>query len=220
MRRRGTRPAVAPVRCSSNSQARIQTPTWHRHSDQHVCMVSEHLQGSTSDLPSSPTIMETGILYGKCSHLHTVVIPVNTTCSHCDQHFKSVPMLLQHLSTVFPLDRRNAELGVRNAGGEATENEASSRRTGAAEPRHTKANAADSVPSGLEKRSGDSRAAGGHLPHDACEARRTFVAGEQSGHGTFRDQIEGGAAATRRASRLRMGGHDDGFDHGHSTLRG
>ena len=53
-------------------------------------------------------------------------------------------MLLQHLSTVFPLDRRNAELGlhagVGDAGGEATENEASSRRTGSAEPRHTGAN--------------------------------------------------------------------------------
>ena len=48
-------------------------------------------------------------------------------------------MLLEHLRTVFPLDRRNAELGLdagaRNAGGEPTENEAPSRRTGAAEPR-------------------------------------------------------------------------------------
>ena len=61
---------------------------------------------------------------------------------------------------------------------------ASSRRTGAAEPRHTEANAANSIPSGLETRSGDSRAEGGHLPHDACEARRTFDAGEQSSHGT------------------------------------
>ena len=42
----------------------------------------------------------------------------------------------------------------------------------------------------LETRSGDPRAAGGHLPHDACEVRRTFGAGEQSGHGTLRDQIE------------------------------
>ena len=77
---------------------------------------------------------------GRGSHLLTVVIPVNTTCSHCDQRFESVAKLLHHSSTVFPLDRRNAELGldegVRNAGGEATENEASSRRTGAAEPRH------------------------------------------------------------------------------------
>ena len=105
-------------------------------------------------------------------------------------------MLLEHLRTVFPLDRRNTELGldagVGNAGGEATENEASSRRTGAAEPRHTEANAANSFPSGLETRSGDSRAAGGHLPHDACEARRTSDAGEQSGHGTFRDQSKEG----------------------------
>ena len=75
---------------------------------------------------------------GRGSHLHTVVIPVNTSCSHCDQHFESVAMLLEHLRTVFPLDRRNAELGldavVRNAGGEATENDAPSRYTGAAEP--------------------------------------------------------------------------------------
>ena len=141
-----------------------------------------------------------GYCTGRCSHLHTVVIPVNTTCSHCDQHFESVAMLLEHLRTVFPLDRRNAELGLDagagTAGGEATENEAPSRRTGAAEPRHTEANATNSIPSGLETRSGDPRAAGGHLPHDACEARRTFDAGEQSGHGTFRDQIEGGTAAT------------------------
>ena len=59
-----------------------------------------------------------------------------------------------------------------------------------------------------------------HLPHDAGKARRTFDAGEQSGHGTLRDQTEGGTAATGRAARLRMGGRDDGFDYGHSTLRG
>ena len=91
------------------------------------------------------------------------------------------PMLLEHLRTEFPLDRRNAELGLdagaRNAGGEATVTEAPSRRTGAAEPRHTEANAAKSFPSGLQTRSGDPRAAGGHLPHDACEARRTFGSG-------------------------------------------
>ena len=104
-----------------------------------------------------------GYCTGRGSHLHTVVIPVNTSCSHCDQHFESVAMLLEHLRTVFPFERRNAELGldavVRNAGGEATENEAPSRYTGAAEPRHTEANAAHSVPPGLETRSGDSRAA-------------------------------------------------------------
>ena len=91
----------------------------------------------------------------RSSHLHTVVMPVNTSCSHCDQHSESVAMLLEHLRTVFPLERRNAELGldavVRNAGGEAN--------TGAAEPRHTEANAAHSVPLGLETRSGDSRQA-------------------------------------------------------------
>ena len=119
-------------------------------------------------------------------------------------------MLLEHLRTVFPLERRNAELGLdtvaRNAGVEATENEASSRYTGAAEPRHTEANAAHSVPPGLETRSGDSRAAGGHLPHVDVEARRTVDAGEPRGHG--------------RAACLWMGGHDDGYDHGHSTLGG
>ena len=177
--------------------------------ERHIFIVNNHGNGDT--------VRERG------RHLHTVVIPVNTTCSHCDQHFESVAILLEHLRTVFPLDRGNAELGldagVRNAGDEATENEAPSRRTGAAEPRHTEANAADSIPSGLETRSGDPRAAGGHLPLDGCEARRTFDADEQSGHGTFRDQIEGETAATGRAARLRMGGHDDGFDHGHSTLR-
>ena len=80
-------------------------------------------------------------------------------------------MLLEHLRTEFPLDQRNAELGLDagagNAGGEATETEALSRRTGAAEPRHTEADAANSIPSaGLETRSGDPRAASGHLPHE------------------------------------------------------
>ena len=129
-----------------------------------------------------------GYCTGRGSYLHTLVIPVNTSRSHFDQHFESVAVLLEHLRTVFPLERRIAELGldavVSNAGGEATENEASSRYTGAAEPRHTEANAAHSVPSGLA-RSGDPRAAGGHLPHVAREARRTVDAGEQRGHGTF-----------------------------------
>ena len=43
----------------------IQTPTWHRHSDQHVCMCRNIVQGSTSDRSSSSTIMETEILHGK-----------------------------------------------------------------------------------------------------------------------------------------------------------
>ena len=55
-------------------------------------------------------------------------------------------MLLEHLQTEFPLDQRNAELGLDassgNAGGEATETEVPSRRTGAPEPRHTEAHAA------------------------------------------------------------------------------
>ena len=29
-----------------------------------------------------------GCCTGRSSHLHTVVIPVNTSCSHCDQHFE------------------------------------------------------------------------------------------------------------------------------------
>ena len=97
--------------------------------------------------------------------------------------------MLEHLRTVFPLERRNAELGldavVRNAGGEATENEAISRYTRTAEPRYTEANAAHSVQLGLETRSGDSRAAGGHLLHVACEARRSVDADEQRGHGAL-----------------------------------
>ena len=109
---------------------------------------------------------------------------------------------------MFPLDRRNAELGldavVGNAGGEATENEAPSRRTGAAEPRHIEANAAHSVPPGLETRSGDSRTAG-HLPHVAGEARRTVDAGEQRDHGAFCGQIEGGDSDFR-ATRMFMDG--------------
>ena len=51
------------------------------------------------------------------------------------------------------------------------------------------------------------RAASGQFPHGACEVRRTFGAGEQNGHGTLRDQIEGGTAASGRAARFRMGGH-------------
>ena len=163
-----------------------------------------------------------GYCTGRGSHLHTVVIPVNTSCSHSDQHFESVAMLLEHLRTVFPLER-NAELGldavVRNVGGEATENETPSRRTGAAEPRHTEANAAHSVPPGLETRSGDSRAVGGNLPHIAGEARRTVDAGEQRSHGALYGKIEGGTETSGRAARLWMGGHDDGHDHGPSTLR-
>ena len=95
-----------------------------------------------------------GYCTGRGCHLHTEVIPVNTTCSHCDEHFESVAMLLEHLRTEFPLDQRNAELGLDagsgNAGGEATETEAPSRRTGAAEPRHTEADAANSFRSALK----------------------------------------------------------------------
>ena len=131
---------------------------------------------------------------------------------------------LQILRTEFPLDRRNAELGldavVSNVGGEATETEAPWRRTGVAEPRHTEANAAHSVPPGLETRSGDSRAAGGNLPYFAGEARRTVDASEQRSHGALCGKIEGGTATSRRAARSRMGGHDDGSDHGHSTFGG
>ena len=149
-----------------------------------------------------------GYCTGRGCHLHTVVIQVNTSCSHCDQHFESVAMLLEHLRTVFLLER-NAELGlnavVRNVGGEATENETPSRRTGAAEPRHTGANAAHSVPPGLETRSGDSRAAGGNLPHFAGEARRTVDAGEQRSHGALCGKIEGGTETSGRAARLWMG---------------
>ena len=49
-----------------------------------------------------------GYCTGKGSHLHTLVIPVKTSCHHCDQHFESVAMLLEHLRAVFPLVR-NAE---------------------------------------------------------------------------------------------------------------
>ena len=76
-----------------------------------------------------------GYCTGRCSHLHTVVIPVNTTCSHCDQHFESVAMLFEHLRTVFPLDRRNAELGLDtgagNAGGEEARPQRQKRPRGA-----------------------------------------------------------------------------------------
>ena len=109
---------------------------------------------------------------------------------------------------------------VRNDGGEATENEAPSRYTGAAEPRHTEENAAHSVPPGLESRSVDSRAARDHFPHVAGEARRTVDAGEQRGHGASCGQIEGGTATSGRAACLWMGGHDDGYDHEPSTLGG
>ena len=132
-------------------------------------------------------------------------------------------MLLEHLRTFFLLER-NAELGldavVRNVGGEATENETPSRRTGAAEPRHTEANAAHSVPPGLETRFGDSRAAGGNLPYFAGEARRTVDAGEQRSHGALCGKIEGETETSGRAACPWMGGRDDGHDHGHSTIGG
>ena len=125
------------------------------------------------------------------SSLHTVVIPVNTTCSQCDQHFESVAMLLEHLRTVFPFDRRNAELGLDagagNAGGEATDRSALEAHRGSRTQTH-RSKCCQFIPSDLGTRFGDPRAAGGHLPHDACEARRTFGAGEQSGHGTLRVQ--------------------------------
>ena len=85
-----------------------------------------------------------GYCTGNGSHLHTVVIPVKTSCSHCDQHFNSVALLLEHLRTVFPLVR-NAELGlntvVRNDGIEAKKDEASERCAVAAESKHAEANA-------------------------------------------------------------------------------
>ena len=131
------------------------------------------------------------------------------------------PCCLSICEQFFHLER-NAELGlnevVRNVGGEATENETPSRRTGAAEPRHTEANAAHSVPPGLETRSGDSRAAGGNLPHFADEARRTVDAGEQRSHGALCGKIEGGTETSGRAACLWMGGHDDFHDHGSSTI--
>ena len=105
------------------------------------------------------------------------------------------PCCLSICEQFFRWNGEIAELGleavVRNAGGEATENEAPSRYTGAAEPRHTEANAAHSVPPGLETRSGGSRGAGGHLPHVAREARRTVDAGEQRDHGAVAKSKEG-----------------------------
>ena len=180
---RGSFCDFAPARGSSDSQDRRATYLHHQSWKRGCCT-------------------------GRGSYLHTVVALVNTTCSHCDQHFDPVAMLLEHLRAAFPLDQRNAELGldagVGNAGDEATGNEAQSRPTGAAEPGRTEADVANSIPSCLEARSGDPRAASGHLHHDACEARRTFGAGEQSGHGTFRDQIAGGSG--QWASRTFMDG--------------
>ena len=152
-----------------------------------------------------------------------MVIPFKTSCSHCNQHFESVAMLLEHLRTVFPLVR-NVELGlntvVRNDGIEATENEASERCAGAAESRHSEANAAHPFPPGFETRPGNSRAARGNLPYSAGEAGRTSDVGEQRSHGTLCDKIEGGTETTGRATRLWMGSDDDSNDQGPSTLRG
>ena len=128
-------------------------------------------------------------------------------------------MLLEHLRSVFPWDQRHAELGphavVRNVGDEAAETE---QLTGAAEPGHTEANASDFVSSCTEARSGDQRVAGSHLPHGACETRRSFGAGEQSSHGAFGDQVERGTAADGRAARPRVGGHRNNVDCGPSAL--
>ena len=58
-----------------------------------------------------------GFCTGRSSHLHTVVAPANTTCSHCDRQFDSVAMLLGHLRSLFPLSQRTAELGPDAVGG-------------------------------------------------------------------------------------------------------
>ena len=180
-------------------------------------------RGRRATYPHHQQSWKRGYCTGKGSHLHTVVIPVKTSCSHCDQHFESVAMLLEHLRTVFPLVR-NAELGldtvVRNDGSEATENETSSRCAGAAESRHSEANVANSVPLGFETRPGNSRATRGNLPYFAGEAGRTSDAGEQRSHGTLCVQVEGGTETTGRAARLWMGSDDDSNDQGPSTLRG
>ena len=132
-------------------------------------------------------------------------------------------MLLEHLRTVFPLERRNAELGldavVRNAGGEATENEAPSRYTRAAEPSTQK-----------QMLLILSRLA---LKHDlkirelqAATFRTLLVKQDEplmlasKGVTGLCGQIEGGTATSGRAACQRMGGHDDGYDHEPSTLGG
>ena len=97
---------------------------------------------------------------------------------------------------------------VRDVGGEATENETPSRRTGAAEPRHTEANATHSVLPGL-KQDLEIRELQA-LPYFAGEARRTVDAGEQRSHGALCGKIEGGTETSGRAACLWMGGHDDG----------
>ena len=125
-------------------------------------MVSQHLQRSTSDLSSSSSRGNGDTVRERGSHLHTVVIPVNTSCSHCDQHFESVAMLLEHLRTFFFFWKGMQNWALTLSSGTSDtrpqRTKRPSRRTGAAEPRHTEANAAHSVPPGLETRSGDSRA--------------------------------------------------------------
>ena len=165
-----------------------------------------------------------GYCTGKGSHLHIVVAPVNTTCSHCDQHFDSVAMLLEHLRAAFPLDQKLQNWALTQTSGTPEARPQRTKRSGGPQgqpnPDTQKHMLLVLSPSCLEPRSGDPRAASGHLPHDACEARRTFGAGEQSGHRTSCDQIEGRTATSGRAARLWMGGHDDGHDHGPSTLGG
>ena len=63
--------------CESDAQAWIQTTKRHRHSDQHVCMVSEHPLRSSRDLSSS-TIVTEGILYGE--------VESSTHCCRIRQH--------------------------------------------------------------------------------------------------------------------------------------
>ena len=157
-------------------------------------------------------------------------------CPECNGAFETLRQLVAHqthkhgyrhppgiVRTEFPLTREMQNCALTQAPGtpEARPQRPKRPRDAqrAAEPRHTEANAANSVPSGLETQSGDPRAAGGHLPHDACEVRRTFGAGEQSGHGTLRDQIERGTAANVRAAQLRTGGHNDGFETSSTLLR-
>ena len=196
----------------------MQTSTWHCHSDIYMCVWCRNIyRDRRATYLHHQQSWKRRYCTGRCSHLHTVDIQVIITCSHCDQHFESVAMLLEHLRTELPLDRRNAELGL-DAGGRERRRRGHRDRSALEAHRgsrtQTHRSKCCSFCPGLGTRSG------AHLLHDTCEARRTFGADEQRGDGTLRDQIEGGTATSRRAARSRMGGHDDGSDHGHSTFGG
>ena len=166
-----------------------------------------------------------GYCTGRGSHLHTVVIPVNTSCSHSDQHFESVAMLFEHLRTVF--FRWNGEMQNWALTQSSGTPEARPQRT--KRPRDTQGQPHPDTQKQMLLIL--SRLA---LKHDleirelqAATFRTLLVKQDEplmlaskGATGLFVAKSKGGTATSGRAACSWMGGHDDGYDHGPSTLGG